>query len=121
MLRLSPKTTRILRWLAFLPIVFAVFTAVAPVGFIVTVEGGIGGEWLINLTIALGAGTAVYLGSRVAPSRRPWPTVLAAALVLLGLLCFLYGMSLFADFRSVSVRIMLASTGAAAAGAFLNL
>ncbi len=78
--KLTPKTVRVLRWLAFLPTVLGV-AAMGLIGGIATFGASLG-LWLGDLVISLGMGAAVYLGSRVAPSRRRWPIVLGASLLL---------------------------------------
>ena len=88
--RLRPKRAVVLRWLAFLPTVFGI-AAAGPLGAFAVVS--VAGDWLSVLVIALGAGAAVYLGSRVAPSRRGWPTVLAAGLLLLFNTASIFAMS----------------------------
>ena len=77
---LSPKVIRILRWLAFLPTVIAVAgTGLAGAVYVYDIRDE---AWSASSVFALGMGAAVYLGSRVAPSRRRWPVTLAAGLLL---------------------------------------
>src|SRR6185295_15634095 len=85
--KLNPKATRLIRWLAFLPTV-AVVALAAFAGAVLLDEAldNILATWGL---FTVGAGVAVYLGSRVAPSHKPWPVVSAAALVILPFLYLL--------------------------------
>jgi hypothetical protein len=112
--RLRPKRAIILRWLAFLPTVFGV-AAAGPFGALAL--AGVAGDWLSLLVILLATSASVYLGSRVAPSRRGWPTIVAASLPLLALLLVLSQLS-DVDSRAVQLLVM-AVVGGVAVGAFL--
>lgn len=110
-----PTTAIVLRWLAFLPIVFGVATAGLLAAFAIV---SVAGDWPSLLVIALGAGVAVYLGSLVAPSRRGWPIFLAVSLLLLVPLLVLSRLDVDVGARSVQ-QLVLAVIVGVAAGAFL--
>lgn len=80
---IPPKLATALRWLAFLPILLLVSLA-GPFAAFFT-----GAVWTVFLAAAVSMGAAVYLAARVAPSRRPWPIVLGAGLLLLSPVFFL--------------------------------
>ena len=106
----------LLRWLAFLPTVFAV----AVTGLIVTILllDAFEDFWLAIPTMAFGLGAAVYLGSRVVPAARRTAIALASGLLVLTLG---YLLSLTADGDREARGLALTGVGGIAVGALLAL
>ena len=111
MLSLTPKVAKILRWLAFLPTVFAAALA-GLVGAALLGEAE-GDPWLALPVASVGTGAGVYFGSRVAPSRRHLSIFLGAGLLLLFLLF------LFLDDPQQVRRLVLSGVGGVALGSLM--
>ena len=85
--RSSPGTASILRWVALPPIV----TGIALAGLVLAIVllDAFEDRWIAFPVMSLGAGAAVYVGSRIVLSGRRWSILVASGLLLLSLLVLL--------------------------------
>jgi hypothetical protein len=111
---LSSLTGNILRWFLFPPTVLAVALAglVASILVLEIVED----RWLAVPVMAAGTAVAVYVGSRIVPSRRRLSVPLASGLIALAIL---YLLSLTAEGDREARALALGGAGGIAAGALL--
>jgi len=112
----SPGAMRILRWVAFVPAAFGVALA----GLIVTLLllNRFEDVWLVIPLMALGMGAAVYVASRVAPSRRRWPVAIASVALVVAL-AFLLSFTANGDREARGLAV--SGAGGVVVGALLSL
>lgn len=110
----SSTTGRVVRWLVF-PVAVGTVALAGLVGSILLLEA-FEDLWLAIPAISLATAAAVYIGSRLAPSRKRLSIALAAAVIVLAVL---YLRSLTSDGDREARGLAMAALGGVAIGVFL--